>query len=332
MGIVIIREKSGTPKYKQIVASIEDAIVNGSLKKGDKLPSLNSIKNQYSLSRDTVLTAFNELKTRGIVQSIVGKGYYVLSEDIDVNQKIFLLFDEFNSFKEDLYNSFTACLGENVQVNIFFHHFNLDVFNKLINDNAGDYSYYVIMPANLKGTENVINRLPYGKVYILDQTHSELIDYPSIYQNFKKDIYEGLQDGLKQIKKYQKIILLYNEERQPEGILEGFNLFCAQYGIQNKIINTLTDRELFKGELYIILDDKNLIRIIKRIKDEHLTLAKDIGIISYNDTLLKEIVEGGITTISTNFNLMGERLAEMILNSEFAQVENPNRLILRKSL
>ncbi|MDB2571898.1 transcriptional regulator, partial [Polaribacter sp.] len=110
------------------------------------------------------------------------------------------------------------------------------------------------------------------------------------------------------------------------------NLFCAQYGIQNKIINTLTDRELFKGELYIILDDKNLIRIIKRIKDEHLILAKDIGIISYNDTLLKEIVEGGITTISTNFNLMGERLAEMILNSEFAQVENPNRLILRKSL
>ena len=188
------------------------------------------------------------------------------------------------------------------------------------------------MPANLKGTETVINRLPDDKVYILDQIHPELMEYPSIYQNFKKDIYKGLQAGMKQIKKYQKIILLYNEERQPEGILEGFNLFCAQYGIQNKIINTLTDRELLKGELYIILDDKNLIRIIKRIKDEHLTLAKDIGIISYNDTLLKEIVEGGITTISTNFNLMGERLAEMILNSEFAQIENPNRLILRKSL
>lgn len=332
MGIVTIKEKSGIPKYKQIVISIESAIVNGTLKKGDKLPSLNSIKNQHSLSRDTVLTAFNELKIRGIVQSIVGKGYYVLSEDIDVNQKIFLLFDEFNSFKEDLYKSFTTCMGENVQVNIFFHHFNLDVFNKLINDNAGDYSYYVIMPANLKGTETVINRLPDDKVYILDQIHSELIDYPSIYQNFKKDIYKGLQAGLKQIKKYQKIILLYNEERQPKGILDGFNLFCTQNGIQNKIIDTLNDRELFKGELYIVLDDKNLIRIIKRIKDENLTLAKDIGIISYNDTLLKEIVEGGITTISTNFNLMGERLAEMILNNEFAQVENPNSLILRKSL
>ncbi|WP_296380922.1 GntR family transcriptional regulator [Winogradskyella sp.] len=332
MGLVTIKDKSGTPKYKQIVASIEDAIVSGTLKKGDKLPSLNSIKNQHSLSRDTVLTAFNELKTRGIVQSIVGKGYYVTSEDVDVNQKIFLLFDEFNSFKEDLYNSFLTGMGENVQVDIFFHHFNLDVFDKLINDNAGDYSYYVIMPANLKGTEHAISRLPSDKVFILDQMHRELINYPSVHQNFKKDIYQGLQTGLKQIKNYDKIILLFNEDRQPKGILNGFNLFCSHYGIQNEVIDTLNNRGLEKGELYIILDDKNLIRIIKRIKENRLKIAKDIGIISYNDTLLKEIVEGGITTISTNFNLMGERLAEMILNNESVQVENPNRLILRKSL
>ena len=332
MEIVTIKDKSGTPKYKQIVVSIENAIIKGTLKKGDKLPSLNSIKNQHSLSRDTVLTAFNELKTRGIIQSIVGKGYYVTSEDVDVNQKIFLLFDEFNSFKEDLYNSFLNGMGDNVQVDIFFHHFNTDVFTKLINDNAGDYSYYIIMPANLKGTKNVINRLPNDKVYILDQMHLELIDYPSIHQNFKKDIYQGLQAGLKQIKNYQKAILLYNEERQPKGILDGFNLFCTHNNIQNEVIDTLTDRAISKGELYVLLDDKNLIRIIKRIKEEQLTLAEDIGIISYNDTLLKEIVEGGITTISTDFNLMGQRLAEMIMNNEFAQIENPNSLIIRKSL
>ena len=332
MEIVTIKDKSGTPKYKQIVVSIENAIIKGTLKKGDKLPSLNSIKNQHSLSRDTVLTAFNELKTRGIIQSIVGKGYYVTSEDVDVNQKIFLLFDEFNSFKEDLYNSFLNGMGDNVQVDIFFHHFNTDVFTKLINDNAGDYSYYIIMPANLKGTKNVINRLPNDKVYILDQMHLELIDYPSIHQNFKKDIYQGLHAGLKQIKNYQKAILLYREERQPKGILDGFKLFCTHHNIQNEVIDTLTDRAISKGELYVLLDDKNLIRIIKRIKEEQLTLAEDIGIISYNDTLLKEIVEGGITTISTDFNLMGQRLAEMIFNSEFAQIENPNSLIIRKSL
>lgn len=332
MGLVTVKEKSGIPKYKQIVASIEGAIMAGTLKKGDKLPSLNSIKNQNSLSRDTVLTAFNELKARGIIHSIVGKGYYVNSEDVAVNQKIFLLFDEFNSFKEDLYNSFLSHLGDNIQVDIFFHHFNPEMFSKLINDNVGDYSAYVIMPANLKDTAQIIERLPEKKVYILDQTHPELKDYPAIFQNFKKDIYQGLETVLQEMKTYTKLVLLYPAARQPEGILSGFELFCAHHDLDYEVIDNFTNRALTQGEVYIVLDDKNLIRIIKRMKEQELSIAKDIGLISYNDTLLKEIVEGGITTISTDFNLMGQRLAQMILNKEIVQVENPNRLIIRKSI
>ena len=332
MSIIEIKDTLGTPKYKQIVASIENAIDNGHLKKGDKLPSLNHIKTEHALSRDTVLSAFNELKTRGIISSIVGKGYYVASENIQVTQKIFLLFDEFNSFKEDLYNSFVIGLGDHVQVDIFFHHFNAEVFSTIINDKAGAYSYYVIMPANLQDIAPVIERLPEDKVYILDQMPTGLEHYPSVYQNFKKDIYSGLQAGFEQITIYKKVILLYDKARQPPGILEGFQAFCADHSLENEVISTLKDRPLSSGELYILLEDKNLIRVIKRLQQQDLELAKDIGIISYNDTLLKEIVEGGITTISTNFNLMGERLAHMILNQEFAQIENPNRLIIRKSL
>lgn len=332
MRIVTVTERSGVPKYKQIVASVEEAIIDGTLKKGDKLPSLNCIKNQNALSRDTVLTAFNELKTRGVIKSIVGKGYYINSEDVEVKQKVFLLFDEFNSFKEDLYNSFMSSLGDYVQVDIFFHHFNPVVFGKLINDNAGDYSSYVIMPANLKNTEEIIERLPQEKVYILDQTNPQLNSYPSVFQNFKKDMYLGLEAALQQILSYKRVILLYAADRQPQGILDGFKLFCTHHGIKNEVIENLSKRELSSGELYIILDDKNLIRIIKNIKEKRLVIAKDIGLISYNDSLLKEIVEGGITTISTDFNLMGKRLAQMILNKEFAQVENPNRLIVRKSI
>ena len=88
MNIVSLK-KSGIPKYKQIVNSIEQAIVNGKLKKGDQLPSLNVVKNKHKLSRDTVLNAFNELKTRGIIHSVVGKGYFVSSEDVLVKKKIF---------------------------------------------------------------------------------------------------------------------------------------------------------------------------------------------------------------------------------------------------
>ncbi|XMO86388.1 GntR family transcriptional regulator [Algibacter sp. AS12] len=330
--MIKIKRKSGTPKYKQIINSIEEAILTGTLKKGDQIPSINKIKDENNLSRDTVMTAFNELKSRGIIKSIVGKGYYVNSENININQKIFLLFDELNSFKEDLYNSFLEHLGDNIQVDIFFHHFNKNTFDNLILENTGNYNYYVIMPANLKNTNSAIKNLPKEKVYILDQIQEDLIDYPAIYQNFEKTIFNNLTKAIHLIKKYKKLILVFSEDKQPLPMREGFINFCTTNQMPFDCIATLKDRTLTKGELYIIPEDKILLKIIKQMKSEGLLIAEDIGIISYNDTLLKEIVEGGITTISTDFNYMGKRLAEMILNKEQTKIENTNNLIIRSSI
>ena len=332
MSIISISNKTGIPKYKQIITSIEDAIINGNLKNGDKIPSINAIKNRHKLSRDTVLYAYNELKIRGIISSIVGKGYYVLSEDVTTTNKIFLLFDEFNSFKEDLYNAFIENLGENIQVDIFFHHFNFKVFNKLISDNIGNYSHYVIMPANLRNTHKSLKNLSEDRVYILDQTHKELSGYTAIFQNFEKDMYTNLSKAIHLIKNYKKIVLLFSKEKQPEGMLKGFTMFSKENNVAYEVIDTLQNRVLNKSEVYIIPDDKNLLRIIKKLKQSQLALAKDIGIISYNETLLKEIVEGGITTISTDFSEMGKHLAKLIFNKEKLQIENTNNLILRNSL
>jgi len=332
MTLISVKEHVGVPKYKQIVASVEDGLTSGAIKKGDKLPSINSIKDRFLLSRDTVLTAFNELKIRGIVESISGKGYYIKSENIAVKQKVFLLFDELNAFKEDIYNSFLHNLDDNIQVDIFFHHFSYDMFSKLIYDSIGNYNYYVIMPANLSRTEKIIDKLPKDKVYILDQIYDELLQYPSIHQNFEKDIFNSLNQALKFIKKYKKIVLLFPEKKQPIGMLSGFQKFRKSTKFPQEVINTLEGRALNKGEVYLILDDQSLIVLIKKIKELQLEIGKDIGIISYNDTLLKEIVEGGITTISTDFKQMGKRLAQMVLNNEHANIENPNALIVRNSL
>lgn len=332
MGFISIKENLGIPKYRQIVASIEKAILDGTLKKGDKLPSVNGIRNKFSLSRDTALKAFNELKVRGIVQSVAGKGYYVKSENVEISQKVFLLFDELNSFKEDLYNSFLSSLGNDIQVDIYFHHFNFDMFSKLIYDNIGNYNYYVIMPANLKNTNKVIENLPQENVYILDQTHPELSQYSGIYQNFEKDMMAGLTNGITLLKKYLTLILLFQEEKQPQKMLKGFNEFCKMTKFDNEIISSLQNRIPKIGEVYMIPDDRNLILALKKIKEEKLKLGSEIGIISYNDTLLKEIVEGGITTISTDFNKMGERLAQMVCKKEQLKIENPSVLIVRNSL
>lgn len=332
MTLTPLEQASGVPKYKQIIQSVENAISDKKLKKGDKLPSVSQIQKENKVSRDTVLTALNELKTRGIVQSIAGKGYYVLSEDIQVGKKVFVLFDELNAFKEDLYNSLLQNLEDHTEVDIYFHHFNTKVFNKLILESIGKYSYYVIMPANLQNTQKIIKQLPKNKVYVLDQMQDDLKAYAGIYQNFEKDIYKSLVQGLDKIKEYNKLILLFSKKQQPLGMLTGFTSFCKEYNLSFEVINSVENQKITKGAVYVIPDDRNLIRIVKKIKEQEFILSKEVGIISYNDTLLKEIVEGGITTISTDFKVMGQRLAQMINEKELLQIENTNRLILRESL
>ncbi len=188
------------------------------------------------------------------------------------------------------------------------------------------------MPANLKNTNQVIQNLPKDKVYILDQIHEDLKEYPAIYQDFEKAIYNNLTKVSHLIDNYKKLVLVFSEEKQPVGMKKGFTKFSHEKNISFEIIDSLENKTLEKGELYIIPEDKNLLRIIKKMKSLDLSLKNDIGIISYNETLLKEIVEGGITTISTDFKMMGKRLAEMILNKEQIKIENPNDIIIRNSL
>jgi len=162
--------------------------------------------------------------------------------------------------------------------------------------------------------------------------HEALLEYPAVFQNFEKTIFNNLTKASHLIEKYNKLILLFSKEKQPKGILTGFKMFCKNKSIPFEVLYSTKEGLLEKGELYIIPDDKNLLRIIKKIKSQRFTLAQDIGVISYNDTLLKEIVEDGITTITTDFNEMGKTLAKMILNKEQVKIENPNKLIIRNSI
>lgn len=332
MKIITVDKDSSIPKYKQIVISVEDAIKQNRLKRNDKIPSVNKISLEFGISRDTVLLAYDELKKRGIIYAILGKGYYVKSEEVNIKQKIFLLFDELNIFKEDLFNSFLENIGSDVQVDIFFHHFNSQVFKKLIVDANGNYTKYIIMPTNLVDAANFIKLLPENDVFILDQTNSSLLQYPSVYQNFSKNIYDALEEGKSKLDKYQKMILIFPGFREPIGMKIGFEQFCHNFNLEYEIIAEFQNRKISGGEVYIIPNDRDLVRVIEQSISQELKLGLDFGIISYNETPLKKVVAQGITTISTNFIAMGKIVAQMILNSSRENIENECSLIIRASL
>jgi DNA-binding transcriptional regulator YhcF (GntR family) len=327
-----IDESLGVPKYRQIINSIYSAISDGNLKLGDKIPSLNQICVEFELSRDTVMVAFNELKAKGIINSIPGKGYYIYSTEINLEQKIFLLFDELNAFKEDLYTSFLNSLDSKSSVDIYFHHFNFQVFKDLISESAGKYTSYVIMPATFDYSADVIGKLPKDKVYILDRLKDDLLDYPVVYQDFEKDVFDALTDGLDLLQKYSKLIMIFPGGKEPEGRMIGFQRFCEEKGFQFEIIRNLVNKEMKSGEAYFVPSDRNLVLLVKMAAEKNLRLGHDTGIVSFNDTVLKEVVAGGITTISTDFQVMGKTLARMIQDRSVEKIRNQSALIRRNSL
>ena len=68
--------KRNESKYKQVVNHVIDGINNGSYKKGDWILSINEFRKNYNLSRDTVFAGLSELKSKGIIDSTPGVGYY----------------------------------------------------------------------------------------------------------------------------------------------------------------------------------------------------------------------------------------------------------------
>ena len=59
--------------------------------------------------------------------------------------------------------------------------------------------------------------------------------------------------------------------------------------------------------------EDDLVLLIEKIIETKLEVGKQVGVIAYNETPLKRIILNGINTISTDFHLMGEKAAQLIL-------------------
>jgi GntR family transcriptional regulator/MocR family aminotransferase len=60
-----------------LYGALRTEILQGRLRTGSRLPATRDLASQYGLSRGTVVTAFEQLKSEGYVQGTVGSGTYV---------------------------------------------------------------------------------------------------------------------------------------------------------------------------------------------------------------------------------------------------------------
>lgn len=65
-------------QYQQLAQLLKNEIVNGNLQKGDKLPSIRDLVEQYGVNKDTVQRALRSLREESFIYAVNKSGYYVL--------------------------------------------------------------------------------------------------------------------------------------------------------------------------------------------------------------------------------------------------------------
>jgi GntR family transcriptional regulator len=65
------------PLYRQIADELRHKIESGELKEGERIPTEDQLMERYHASRNTVRAALKELSTRGLVDTLHGKGTFV---------------------------------------------------------------------------------------------------------------------------------------------------------------------------------------------------------------------------------------------------------------
>lgn len=329
-----IDSKSDVPKFQQIVDGICHAVHTKALSPGRSLPSVNEMRAKHSLSRDTVVKAYDDLKRRGVVVSEPGKGYYVATDSVRDHLRIFLLFDELSPYKQTLFAAFKKAIGHKAQADVAFHHYNIDVYRTLLFKARGRYSVYAAMPYEHPEIPEILNSVATGRLFVLDRIERVGLAYPCLYQDFETGIYESLVAAADRIRKYQRLALVFPKPSEhPLSLIPGFRRFCHEFRVQHSVLHSLKERDIQRDVAYLVIDDDDLVVVMEHSRKEAWRLGRDVGLISYNDTPMKKVVgDGGVTVISTDFAAMGRRAAEMILSGDTGRAVNPTRLILRNSL
>ena len=323
-------------KYLQLADYINSLIEDGTLKIGDQVPSLNQLQSTLHMSKETLLRGLNHLLEKGVIEAVYRKGYFVKKVSRIRPYHVFLLLDKMNTMREEIYHSIFETLKDAGDVDIYFHHHNFKVFRKLIEENLGSYTHYIIATFLKEDVSSVLNMIPPEKRIIIDYNQQGLEgNYSCIYQDYGHDIYNSLIQLQDRLKKYRRLILVARQESvHAQQVIDGFLHYCSESDMEY-IIETRIDPDNFReGNAYITFSRYDLddVALIKLAKQKGFTLGKEIGLISYNDSAVKEILEGGITVISTDFEEMGRTAASVILNQETIYRRNPTQVIVRNSL
>ena len=254
--------------------------------------------------------------------------------------KVLLIFNRLSDFRNEIYDGFVSQINGEASVELYIHPLNnqnSSHFAKVIQEKINAYDYFAIMLHASHINEDIlktVNSIPKEKLLILDK-RNEFIrgEYACVYQDFEEDIYEALSKAKSLIVKYKTLNFVIHEKYfYSLSIMEGVTRFAIENNLKYNIYTEVVLDNIRSNEMYLVLSERFLATILKSCQQQNLQVGKDIGILSYNETPVKEVLSGGIAVVTTDHFQLGKTAADLILNGKKEHIRNPFLFIHRNSL
>ncbi|MEE6451786.1 GntR family transcriptional regulator [Gottfriedia acidiceleris] len=108
--MIILDPRSHLPLWEQIVLQTKEQMLKKILVNGDKLPSVRELATTLLINPNTVSRAYQELERTGVIETIRGKGTYVIGLTKETVSTDTLL-----KYKNKLSNLLIDCLTDGVK-------------------------------------------------------------------------------------------------------------------------------------------------------------------------------------------------------------------------
>ena len=78
--------RSGVPVYRQLIDQVMAALATGSLRAGDRLPTVRQVAVELAINPNTVVRAYKELEIRGVLTTQQGTGTFISDAQVQPDE------------------------------------------------------------------------------------------------------------------------------------------------------------------------------------------------------------------------------------------------------
>lgn len=330
-----IDEKGKTPKFLQIVNGIIAQIERGVFQPGDRLPSINEISEEHYLARATVEKAYRNLLRSGHVTSLYRKGFFI-AEGKKVKRVLFLA-GKITENNRAIFNAIGEQLGKSYKVDIYAYDYRRDYLVEILEKQANNYHYFVLMPFHWEQTEElkkVLQKIPSERLIFLNGSEATTSPGCSCVRFSGSEYFqEILEQNVSLFRKYHTLhFVTTDHEYIPTDWYSTFLAFSENHGLESRVLDAADETPLQKGTAYLLFDDQDLVTAIQETNRKKLILGKDVGVVSFSDACYKEVFAGGISVIKTDVSAISRSLSGIITQNRKQHIRIPMQFIQRGSL